>query len=319
MEEYAGRVIDFHIHLPHRYEDPVEAAGYLVRVLDRAGVRLAVVIAIEAGLETFRRHATPREVKRAIGDVLDYVSLSRIPMLSKLVYDTEAGLRDHERILLEHIRPTREIVEAARAYPDRLLPVASYCPDRGVEATIREKILPYREELLGVKIYPTLHYTKPSDSRLAPLYKAVGDMRGIVIVHTGCDPGLWELPRMCRLARPRYVAEAARRFRDVVFVIAHMGAYSALMPGIFFHEALQAVSLDNVYMDASAVDPFFVERAVDEVGYDKILFGSDYPYMIGFDVADSIRAILGLDLSEEAKRAILYENAERLLRALGRL
>ena len=159
----------------------------------------------------------------------------------------------------------------------------------------------------------------PSSSKLYKLYRFVESISGIVIVHTGCDPGLWELPRMCRHARPKFVAEAARKFPNVPFIIAHMGSYSAIMPGIYFREALQAYSVDNVWMDTSAVDPLFVERAVEEVGYDKILFGSDFPYLVGFTIEDSVKDILKLGIGSDAKRAILYDNALRLLRMLGRL
>ncbi len=313
------KVIDFHTHLPPTYKDPAEAGGRLVREMDKANVWKAVVIAVEAGLETFRRHAKPREVKRAIGEVLDFVSLSRLPMLDKLVFNVERGLADHELLIEEHRRTTREVVAAARAYSDRLYPVASYCPDKGVEGTIRENIEPFKEDLLGVKIYPTLHFTAPNNPKLDKLYKKIAGLGGLVFVHTGCDPGMWELPRMCRLARPKYVAEAARRHRDVRFIIAHLGAYSALMPGIFFHEALEALSLDNVYADTSAVDPFFVERAVEEVGSGKLLFGSDYPYMIGFTILDSVRELEALDLDNSDLRAILFTNAFNLLRELGRI
>lgn len=290
-----------------------------MREMDKAGVEKAVVIAVEVGVRTFQKRAGPGEVKKAIGEVLDFVSLSRIPLLNRLVYDMDKGIREHEEMIVEHRRTTREVVEASRTSNGRLIPIASYCPDKGVEGTIRDNIIPFKDEILGVKIYPTMHFIKPNDPKLDKLYNLVAELNGLVVVHTGCDPGMWELPRMCRMARPKYVAEAARKHKDLVFIIAHMGAYSALMPGIFFHEALEAMSLDNVYSDTSAVDPFFVERAVEEVGSGKILFGSDYPYMIGFTIRDTVREILELSISERDKRAILRDNAERLLKKLGRL
>ncbi len=311
-------IVDFHVHLPWRYRDPVQAARRLVAAMDEAGVQVAVVIAVEAGVETFRRNTSRREVKRALEEVADYIMLGRVPGIQRLLYNTGEALREHEDLIREHRRTTEEVVEAARAYPDRLLPVGSFCPDRGVEDTLR-RLRRFEDELLGVKIYPTLHYVRPNDRRLEPLYRWAEESGKIVIVHTGCDPGLWELPRMCRYARPKYVAEAARRHRDAVFIVAHMGSYSAIMPGIFFHEALEAASLDNVYLDTSAVDPFFVDLAVEKIGYDKLLFGSDYPYMVGLTIKDVVMDILRLDIPVEAKRAILRDNAVRLLKRLGRL
>ncbi len=312
-------IIDFHTHLPYRYKEPSEAVAKLLKEMDRAGVSKAVVIAVEAGVETFKKNVKPREIKKAIGEVMDFVSLSRIPMLNRLVFDIEAGIEDHVSLIEEHRRTTREVVEAARYSNGRIMPVASYCPDKGIDGTIEENLKPFKNDIIGVKIYPTLHFIQPNDSKLDKIYKYVADMQGIVVVHTGCDPGMWELPRLCRLARPRYVVEAARKHKDVIFIIAHMGAYSALMPGIFFHEALEALQLDNVYADTSAVDPFFVSRAIEEVGSDRILFGSDYPYMIGFSIKDSVNEILGLEVSERDKRAILHDNPYRLLRMIGRL
>ena len=311
-------VIDFHVHLPFRYSDPAEAASYLVAKMDEAGVRLAVVIAVEAGVESFRRRMRPSLIRRAAEEVIDYVAYSPSPAVRAAVFEPEKSLEEHERLLIEHRRRTEEVVEAARLYPDRLLPVASYNPDLPRERML-ERLRRFEDELLGVKLYPTLHCRSPADRGLSWLYSWAERRRKVVIVHTGCDPGIWELPRFCRYARPRLVAEAARRHPGAVFVVAHMGAYSALMPGIFFREALEAASLENVYLDTSAVDPLFIERAVEEVGHEKILFGSDFPYVTGLGIRDAIREILELPISWRAKEAILRGNAERLLRLLGRL
>jgi len=152
-------IIDFHVHLPYRYKDPVESAKRLILEMDRAGVDRAILIAVEAGTRTFRKNVSPGEVKKALGEVLDFVSLSRIPLLNKLVYDIEAGLRDHVLLIEEHRRSTREIVAASRAFPNRILPVASYCPDKDVEGTLKDNVLPFRDEIIGLKIYPTPNIT----------------------------------------------------------------------------------------------------------------------------------------------------------------
>jgi len=312
------RVIDFHVHLPHRYRDPVMAARFLVGKMDSAGIEKAVVIAIEASPSVLRSHVSPERIRRAAGKVLDYIAHSRNPLVRKLVYNPEEAIREHERILVEHSRSNMEVIAAAREYPERLLPVASYNPEKGVDGLL-EEIEPYRDIILGVKIYPTLHCISPDDPALDKLYEAAGKNGWLVIVHTGCDPGLWELPYFCRHARPGKVASAAKKHPDTVFVMAHMGSYSLLMPGIYFSEAVEALqAVENLYADTSAVDPLFIERAVEEVGHEKLLYGSDFPYMLGFDLADHARAIMELDISLEAKRAILRGNALRLLAFLGR-
>ena len=312
-----GGIIDFHLHLPWRYRDPREAAARLVAEMDSAGVELGVVIAIEASLKRFREYASPPRVRRALSEALDYLIFTRLPRLEKILLEAGAGegLDEHERLIIEHMRTSREVLAAAESVPGRLLPVASYNPDLGPAGVIR---VLEEGEYIGVKLYPTLHFCRPTTRRLEPLYDYMEERGLVLIVHTGCDPGIWELPLMCQHARPKEAAQVARRHPGLTVVIAHMGAYSALNPGIFFEEAVEALSrYDNVYADTSAVDPFYIELAVKRVGDDRILFGSDYPYVTGLTISDAVSAIASLDIPGRSKRRILRENAERLLSSLG--
>jgi len=309
--------IDFHTHLPWRVREPRRAAGLLLRAMDEAGVARAVVIAVEPSLRVFRSSVTPERLRRAAADSIDYLVYLRIRSLREVVFEPDRAISEHERLLLEHTRTSEEVLEAAEASGGRLYPVASYNPDLGPAGTLeRVRGRPY----LGVKLYPTLHDCRPSERRLRPLLDYMESEGLVLIVHTGCDPGLWELPDLCWGARPSALDPIARSHPGLTVVVAHLGSYSALRPGIYFQEAVDLISRrDNVYADTSAVDPFLVELAVDRVGYDRLLFGSDYPYVTGLTMRDAVEAILHSNLEEKAKEAILAGNAERLLRGLGRL
>ena len=70
------------------------------------------------------------------------------------------------------------------------------------------------------------------------------------------------------------------RFRDNTLVLAHWGG------GLFFYHLLKREVKDrlrNVYFDTAAspylYDPAVYAIAVQTVGADKILFGSDYPLL----------------------------------------
>ena len=286
--------------------------------MDEAGVALGVVIAIEASMDRFKSHVTPESVRKAASEVLDYLVYARLPELEKLIVSVasdEDELARYASSLVNHIRPSHHVLEAHKAYPHRILPVASYNPDLGAQGVVEAV---RGKEYIGVKLYPTIHFCRPSTRRLEPLYRFMESEGLVLIVHTGCDPGVWELPRFCEYARPREVAEVARRHRDLTIIIAHLGAYSALSPGIFFDEAVDAISkFDNVYADTSAVDPFYVELAVKRVGDDRLLFGSDYPYVAGLDITDAVRAIEELDIPARSKARILRDNAARLLESVG--
>ncbi len=312
-----GGIIDFHTHLPWRVKDPRRAAERLLAEMDEAGVERAVVIAIEPSLSLFQERVTPERIREAAAEAVDYLIYLRIRSLREAVMNPEASLAEHERLLIEHTRPSEEVLEAAEASNGRLYPVASYNPDLGPQGTVeRLRGKPY----LGVKLYPTLHDCTPSEKKLRPLLDYLEENNMVLIVHTGCDPGLWELPGLCRGARPSSLESIAKKHRDLVIVVAHLGSYSALRPGIYFDEALRLLEKhDNVYADTSAVDPFMVELAVERVGYDRLLFGSDYPYVTGLSMSDAVEAIAFSNLEGRAKEAILRRNAERLLRMLGRL
>ena len=77
--------------------------------------------------------------------------------------------------------------------------------------------------------------------------------------------------------------------------------------------AIQDCRHGNVYVDTSSarsIVPGLVEWAVQEIGADRILFGSDTPV---YSVAMQRARIDSAAISDEAKRMILRENARKLL------
>jgi uncharacterized protein len=69
----------------------------------------------------------------------------------------------------------------------------------------------------------------------------------------------------------------------------------------------------NVYFELTAVldDRGVLEKLVEKVGSDRILFGTDLPW---FSTHHGVGAVLSADITDEDRHAILHGNAERLLR-----
>jgi predicted TIM-barrel fold metal-dependent hydrolase len=118
------------------------------------------------------------------------------------------------------------------------------------------------------------------------------------------------------LSDPLLLEDVAIRFPKLKIVIAHMG-----WP--FYDHALYMLwTYENVYLDTSAVNWIvgkelfnrMLHEAVDTVGSDRILFGSDqmvWPQMI----TPAVESIRGAPfLSDQDKKNILGENARRLLK-----
>ena len=69
----------------------------------------------------------------------------------------------------------------------------------------------------------------------------------------------------------------------------------------------------NVYLETCSTfrTPGVIEQLVNEAGADRVLFGSDIPLM---DPRAQLGKILTADISDEAKRLALGENARRILK-----
>ena len=103
--------------------------------------------------------------------------------------------------------------------------------------------------------------------------------------------------------------EMVKRHKDTLFIAAHPGEYGVLMRHI-----ARAKWSENYYIDLSGYGMFrhgMLRRLIDEIGVDKILFGSDYPTC---NPAMYIGGVLLDDLiTPEEKQKIFYDNAKRLL------
>jgi predicted TIM-barrel fold metal-dependent hydrolase len=85
------------------------------------------------------------------------------------------------------------------------------------------------------------------------------------------------------------------------------------MGGVRWRECLKRLSaLENtlVEVSSSVAEPGMVAAAVEELGADRVLFGSDVPYL---EPAVSLGKIFDADLSERDLENVLWRNAERLI------
>jgi predicted TIM-barrel fold metal-dependent hydrolase len=185
---------------------------------------------------------------------------------------------------------------AARQYPDRFVPFAVFNPNfpEDIEAELARcfDALGMR----GIKLHTGFHQY-PADG---PNYRAVfeyADAHGLLVISHGWGP-------------PGALERLARTYRNVTCVVAHAGGnFDGRLPT----EAINvARRLDNVYLDlASSIVPYGgIERTVELVGAEKLLYGSDMPWM---DSAYQLGRVLFARLTDEQKEQILGRNAQRLL------
>jgi predicted TIM-barrel fold metal-dependent hydrolase len=117
---------------------------------------------------------------------------------------------------------------------------------------------------------------------------------------------------------PIMLEPLAFEFPDVPIMVCHMGKYDVT----FFEYAMMlARKCGNVYLTTSNTRTEFIERAVAEIGAERLIFGSDWSMQHGilggrqgFDVyAENLDAVRKARLDEAEKALILGVNLANLL------
>jgi len=158
----------------------------------------------------------------------------------------------------------------------------------------------------GIKIMPLLQEVFPDDPRCERFYEAVIARDMILVAHSGLDP----LKRPEIYGSPERFARALQAFPDLKIDLAHLGGL-----GMWDEVRRHLLAAGrNAFFDTAYVS-FYLSREemtglLSEIGTDRIVFGSDYPWEEPGRAAEIIRS---LDLSTREAEDILRRNAARLL------
>ena len=150
--------------------------------------------------------------------------------------------------------------------------------------------------IAGVKYHPSVSQKGAAHIDMEPYWKECEALNLFAIVHCGRNL----LSRICGLIK------VAERNPCVNFIGAHLGGGSTDL----IEKALKFEFPPNLYLDIAASKvPRLIEMAVDKIGADKIIFGSDEPY------ADYRVTKYCMELADvHNKEKIYYKNAARLLK-----
>lgn len=170
--------------------------------------------------------------------------------------------------------PDRDVVAYAARHPDRLIPFLCVDP---AQPGWQDELIEGHQNLKckGVKLLPMYAGFEPHARELDDLWHYATRHGLPVLLHTGTT-FVDKAPLRCTL--PRLLDEVAIRFPDVKIILAHIGHP-------FEGECVVTIRKHpNLYADCSALHyrPFQLYHSlmlVQEYGvWNKILFGSDYPF-----------------------------------------
>jgi len=271
-------------------------------------------------------HLRTSESIKAMGPFFEYLeAYFRSPKLGEITIEQalrdfeEAGVGKFVLLPLDYSRVTGMpgdtndfMAEVQRVDPDRIIAFATVDPLAGRRAVVELERAVKDLGLRGLKLHPQIQRFRPDDERCFEVYQAAEDL-GIPILfhtgHTGFGTGM-EGGGGVKLdyGRPMYIDNVAAEFRRLKLIMAHFG-----WP--WYEEALSiTLHKANVYIDLSGWAPRYIPQIVwryaDTLLQDKVLFGSDYPYVTPARWLSDFEKI---DLKPQTREKILWANAERVL------
>ena len=207
-----------------------------------------------------------------------------------------------------------EVAAVVATYPGRFVGFASVDPWKGKRAVDEMERAIKELGLIGAKFHPGIQAFYPNDKQFYPLYESISELGVPALFHTGTNglgagtPG--GMGVKMDYSRPIYLDHVAADFPHLTIIGAH--------PAWPWHEEMLAIigHKSNVFMDLSGWSPKYIPKMImDEARtrlQDRILFGSDYPFITPSRWLSDFETLSGF--SPEVTRKILHDNAVRLLK-----
>lgn len=225
-------------------------------------------------LSTMDRHGIARAVVSA-GGVVDLDRLS-----AQLV---EGGHLETS--------PDNDTVSDACADTDGRLVPFWFANPYADEAVYRKRAYLFR----GLELSPAVHGVGFTDPRTVALVRVAADVGHpvytVCVGRTGC--------------RATDLVRLARRFPTVAFVFGHCG-----FTGIDTHGIATIAGQDNVHAETSGAFTVTARVALDRLGPDRVLFGTEYPLQ---DPGVELAKWTALGPDPGVWEKVAWRNAHRLL------
>jgi uncharacterized protein len=165
----------------------------------------------------------------------------------------------------------------------------------------------------GLKLYPGYEAFYVHDPRMRVVYELAGEFGVPVMIHTG---DTYDPKGKLKYSHPLEVDEVAVDFRDVTFVICHLG-------NPWVTDAMEVIyKNDNAVGDISGLtlgqfeerfEKYMLQQINEVLAFagdpSSLLFGTDWPIC---DIGSYIRFVRNLNLGPEENEQIFWKNAARI-------
>jgi len=147
-----------------------------------------------------------------------------------------------------------------------------------------------------LKIMPAIYQVHLTSQMARTLMTTARELKLVVNIHSGSE-----------ISHPLAIGALCRRFPDVTVLMDHMGYRE------WTSDAIEAARDNpNLYLGTTiaSFEPIVVERAVRELGPERVVYGSNWPNLYS-DLA--VEAIRRQKLGHEAEELVLGGNLARIL------
>lgn len=305
-----GRAFDMHTHLALAYVRPM--ALDLTARHDRVEHYLPDDTEIDFDVyvnKNFRPHDLAAMNKDLVGGAFTAGGMRRTHTAANLL--TEMGELSIQRSVLLPIEMPRPLSDNTRAWhsavqklgaQEQLICFGSVHPyTLGMRRQLDEQVA---LGVRGIKVHPAVQMVRPDDPRAMKLYRLCGERRLPILWHCGpveIEPALGRY-----LSQLKHYERAIAENPQTTFVLGHSGALQ-------MDKALEyARRYDNVWLEISSQGVSNIQRILNDVGDERVLYGTDWPfYHQGIQLA---KVLIATEGQPETRARVLYDNAARLLK-----
>ncbi|MFN4227934.1 MAG: amidohydrolase family protein [Candidatus Ratteibacteria bacterium] len=202
----------------------------------------------------------------------------------------------HHYSLFEPEIGNKIVVDIVRKFPNKFKGYFSVNPHYNLKNDIKnyEK---NNDIFVGFKLLPDYHRVPLSDKRYKNIFDFADEKESIILTHTWGNSVY---------TGDKEVEKILKKYKKIKLILGHS------LHGTWDKAVEIIKNYENVYLELCAVidERGIIEKIISEIGSDKILFGTDFPW---FNHHYYIGSLFGAGLSENEIRKILYLNSFKLL------
>lgn len=205
----------------------------------------------------------------------------------------------HAGISTDYIKGNSQVIAAMRDFPTRILGHCCVNPNYPAKEMAAELDRCFKAGMTAIKFHPSMHRYPIDGDGYKPAWEYADKHKLVILTHTEGGAG-----GTCGVAQS---ARCAQKYPDAKLIIGHSGfGYAGAKACIEIAKDTPNACFD---IAGSMCDFKLVEMLVNGIGADRMLFGTDLPFL---DCRMQIGRVAFSDLDDEALSLLLAGNARRV-------